>query len=110
MFRKYLVHRDRVAGRGLRVPQVLVDAFVVHQVFIRAVGRFDAEALGLLDPVEEVRPRKPGAGLAAPPWRDFAYSELDYGFRLVDQQSSGSLAACVVEPILSSGGIVEPAI
>lgn len=34
-------------------------------------------------------------------------AELDYGFALVDQQSSGSLAACVVEPILSSGGIIE---
>ncbi|MGC7095001.1 aspartate aminotransferase family protein [Amycolatopsis lurida] len=34
-------------------------------------------------------------------------TELDYGFRLVDQQSSGSLAACIVEPILSSGGIIE---
>ena len=35
-------------------------------------------------------------------------TELDYGFDLVDQQSSGSLAACLVEPILSSGGIIEP--
>ncbi|GLU50305.1 aspartate aminotransferase family protein [Nocardiopsis ansamitocini] len=34
-------------------------------------------------------------------------TELDYGFRLVDQQSSGSLAACLIEPILSSGGIIE---
>jgi 2,2-dialkylglycine decarboxylase (pyruvate) len=34
-------------------------------------------------------------------------AELDYGFRLIDQQSSGSLAACLVEPILSSGGIIE---
>ena len=34
-------------------------------------------------------------------------AELDYGFDLVDHQSSGSLAACVVEPILSSGGIIE---
>ncbi|MCA1188142.1 MULTISPECIES: aspartate aminotransferase family protein [unclassified Saccharopolyspora] len=34
-------------------------------------------------------------------------SELDYGFRLVDQQSTGNFAACVVEPILSSGGIIE---
>ena len=37
-------------------------------------------------------------------WR----SELDYGFGIVDAQSSGSLAACLVEPILSSGGIIEP--
>ncbi|HRN29558.1 MAG TPA: aspartate aminotransferase family protein, partial [Terrimesophilobacter sp.] len=34
-------------------------------------------------------------------------AELDYGFALVDQQSSGSLAAVLVEPILSSGGIIE---
>ncbi|WP_243794622.1 aspartate aminotransferase family protein [Saccharopolyspora gloriosae] len=36
-------------------------------------------------------------------WR----TELDYGFRLIDQQSTGNLAACLVEPILSSGGIIE---
>ncbi|QTX04043.1 aspartate aminotransferase family protein [Agromyces archimandritae] len=36
-------------------------------------------------------------------WR----SELDYGFALIDAQSSGSLAACLVEPILSSGGIID---
>lgn len=34
--------------------------------------------------------------------------QLDYAFALVDAQSSGSLAACIVEPILSSGGIIEP--
>ena len=34
-------------------------------------------------------------------------AELEYGFSIVDAQSSGSLAACLVEPILSSGGIVE---
>ena len=34
-------------------------------------------------------------------------AELAYGFALVDQQSAGSLAACVVEPILSSGGIID---
>ena len=34
-------------------------------------------------------------------------TELDHGFALVDQQSTGSLAACLVEPILSSGGIIE---
>jgi len=33
-------------------------------------------------------------------------SELAYGFAAVDAQSSGSLAACLVEPILSSGGII----
>ena len=34
--------------------------------------------------------------------------QLDFGFDLVDAQSVGSLAACIVEPILSSGGIIEP--
>nr|WP_139058098.1 aspartate aminotransferase family protein [Tsukamurella pseudospumae] len=34
-------------------------------------------------------------------------SELDLGFELVDAQSTGSLAACLVEPILSSGGIID---
>ncbi len=35
-------------------------------------------------------------------------TELSYGFALIDQQSAGSLAACLVEPILSSGGIIVP--
>jgi 2,2-dialkylglycine decarboxylase (pyruvate) len=35
-------------------------------------------------------------------------AELDYGFGLIDAQSSGNLAACIVEPILSSGGIIDP--
>ena len=34
--------------------------------------------------------------------------ELDYSFDLIDRQSSGALAACLVEPILSSGGVIEP--
>ncbi|MCO6004022.1 aspartate aminotransferase family protein [Actinoallomurus purpureus] len=34
--------------------------------------------------------------------------QLDFGFELIDAQSVGSLAACIVEPILSSGGIIEP--
>lgn len=34
-------------------------------------------------------------------------SELEYGFDLVDRQSTGALAACLIEPILSSGGIIE---
>ncbi len=34
-------------------------------------------------------------------------TELQYGFDMVDRQSVGSLAACLVEPILSSGGIIE---
>jgi 2,2-dialkylglycine decarboxylase (pyruvate) len=33
--------------------------------------------------------------------------QLDFAFDLIDAQSVGSLAACIVEPILSSGGIVE---
>jgi 2,2-dialkylglycine decarboxylase (pyruvate) len=37
-------------------------------------------------------------------WR----AELDYGFAAIDRQSTGSLAACLVEPILSSGGIIDP--
>ena len=36
-------------------------------------------------------------------WR----AELDYGFAMVDAQSVGSLAACIIEPILSSGGIID---
>jgi 2,2-dialkylglycine decarboxylase (pyruvate) len=35
-------------------------------------------------------------------------AELDFGFELVDRQSTGALAACIVEPILSSGGVLEP--
>jgi 2,2-dialkylglycine decarboxylase (pyruvate) len=34
--------------------------------------------------------------------------QLDFGFDLIDAQSVGSLAACIVEPILSSGGVLEP--
>lgn len=34
-------------------------------------------------------------------------TELDYGFDLLDKQSCGSLAAVIVEPILSSGGMLE---
>lgn len=37
-------------------------------------------------------------------WR----TQLDLGFQIVDAQSTGDLAACIVEPILSSGGIVVP--
>ena len=33
--------------------------------------------------------------------------QLDLGFDLIDAQSVGSLAACLVEPILSSGGVVD---
>jgi 2,2-dialkylglycine decarboxylase (pyruvate) len=54
----------------------------------------------------------PAPGELSSPFRraDGSYdweTELDYGFRLVDRQSSGSLAACLVEPILSSGGVLE---
>ncbi len=34
--------------------------------------------------------------------------QLDSGFDLIDAQSVGALAACLVEPILSSGGVIEP--
>jgi 2,2-dialkylglycine decarboxylase (pyruvate) len=34
--------------------------------------------------------------------------QLDFGFDLIDAQSVGSLAACIVEPILSSGGVLDP--
>ncbi|GAB90991.1 aspartate aminotransferase family protein [Gordonia rhizosphera] len=34
--------------------------------------------------------------------------QLDFGFDLVDAASVGSLAAVIVEPILSSGGVIEP--
>lgn len=34
--------------------------------------------------------------------------QLDFAFDLIDAQSVGSLAACIVEPILSSGGVIEP--
>jgi 2,2-dialkylglycine decarboxylase (pyruvate) len=36
-------------------------------------------------------------------WR----TELDDSFEQIDRQSSGALAACLVEPILSSGGIID---
>lgn len=34
--------------------------------------------------------------------------ELDFGFDLIDAQSVGSLAACIIEPVLSGGGILVP--
>jgi 2,2-dialkylglycine decarboxylase (pyruvate) len=34
-------------------------------------------------------------------------AELDYGFDLIDRQSSGNLAAFIAEPILSAGGVIE---
>ena len=47
------------------------------------------------------RPRFERAGQAD--WQ----AELDYGFDLVDSQSTGCLAAFIAEPILSSGGVIE---
>lgn len=35
-------------------------------------------------------------------WR----AELEFGFELIDRQSTGSLACCVVEGIVSTGGIL----
>jgi 2,2-dialkylglycine decarboxylase (pyruvate) len=34
--------------------------------------------------------------------------QLDLGFALIDAQSTGALAACIVEPILSAAGVVVP--
>src|SRR4051812_22735987 len=34
--------------------------------------------------------------------------QLDSAFALIDAQSVGSLAACLVKPILSAGGVIEP--
>src|SRR3954468_12287037 len=34
--------------------------------------------------------------------------QLDLGFAMIDAQSTGALAACIVEPILSSAGVVVP--
>ncbi len=33
--------------------------------------------------------------------------QLDFAFDLIDAQSTGSLAACLVEPVLSSGGVID---
>lgn len=35
-------------------------------------------------------------------------TEMDWGWGMIDRQSVGSLAAFIVEPILSTGGILEP--
>ncbi|KUJ06173.1 aminotransferase class-III [Mollisia scopiformis] len=35
-------------------------------------------------------------------------TEMDYGWSMIDRQSVGSLAAFIAEPILSTGGILEP--
>ena len=47
------------------------------------------------------RPRFERGGRAS--WQ----AELDYGFDLIDRQSSGNLAAFIAEPILSSGGLLD---
>ena len=42
--------------------------------------------------------------------RDGVYDwrgEFEYGWEIIDRQSTGQMAAVIVEPILSSGGIVE---
>ena len=48
--------------------------------------------------------RSPFASDGGYDWR----AELDWGFESIDRQSTGSLAAMIAEPILSSGGIIEP--
>jgi 2,2-dialkylglycine decarboxylase (pyruvate) len=43
--------------------------------------------------------------------RDGSYdwsAELEFGFELIDRQTTGELAAVIAEPILSSGGVLEP--
>ncbi|SDG65646.1 2,2-dialkylglycine decarboxylase (pyruvate) [Lentzea fradiae] len=52
-------------------------------------------------------PAAPGNFAIPAPSGDWR-TQLDLAFDLVDAQSVGSLAACIVEPILSSGGILEP--
>ena len=47
--------------------------------------------------------RSPFARDGVHDWR----AELEWGWETVDRQSTGNLAAVIVEPILSSGGIVE---
>lgn len=34
-------------------------------------------------------------------------AEMDYGWSVIDRQTIGSLAAFVMEPILSTGGVLE---
>ena len=47
--------------------------------------------------------RSPFASNGSYDWR----AELDWGFEMVDRQTTGSLAAMILEPILSSGGVIE---
>lgn len=53
-------------------------------------------------PTPNVYRRPDGAG------DGFELEMLDRAFELVDRQSTGALAAAIVEPILSSGGLIEP--
>ncbi|MDX8030585.1 aspartate aminotransferase family protein [Lentzea sp. BCCO 10_0856] len=52
-------------------------------------------------------PATPGNFAIPAPAGDWQ-AQLDLAFDLIDAQSVGSLAACIVEPILSSGGVLEP--
>jgi 2,2-dialkylglycine decarboxylase (pyruvate) len=38
----------------------------------------------------------------------YEFDMLDHGFEMIDRQSTGTIAAAIVEPILSSGGLIEP--
>ena len=52
-------------------------------------------------------PAAPGNFALPVPGADWQ-QQLDFGFEMIDAQSVGALAACIVEPILSSGGVIEP--
>lgn len=52
-------------------------------------------------------PTAPGNFALPAPGADWQ-QQLDFGFEMIDAQSTGNLAACIVEPILSSGGVIEP--
>ena len=53
-------------------------------------------------------PAAPGNFALPAPRSENWQEQLDLGFDMIDAQSVGSLAACIVEPILSSGGVIEP--
>src|SRR4051812_32245357 len=57
----------------------------------------------VLPPPDSSRPDVVGAD-GSLDWR----RQLDLGFAIVDAQSTGALAACIVEPILSAAGVVVP--
>ncbi|MEV6488485.1 aspartate aminotransferase family protein [Actinoplanes sp. NPDC051633] len=53
-------------------------------------------------------PATPGNYAIPVPFRQTDWQRrLDEAFELIDAQSVGSLAACIVEPILSSGGVID---